>query len=452
MSNKIQLKHGLDIPISGMADKVTKKVMIPGTVVIKPSDFRGLKARLLVKEGDTVLAGSPVLAAKENPDILFTSPVSGVVTEVVRGEKRKLLEVRVKADSQSKSVDFGAQKVETLDAEAVKALLMKSGLWACLIQRPYGVVADPQTAPKGIFVSAFATAPLAADVEFALKGQEHAIQAAVTALGKIAPVHMSFNSKVKSAFERIQGINAHYFEGPHPAGNVGVQIHHISPIQKGQTAWTVTMHELAAIGKLLLTGKVDLSRKVAVCGPMAIEPCYIEAVPGIRMDELKAFYGTTGEQVRFVSGDCLSGENVTINGATGFHANQITLLKEGNEYEAFGWANPFRFKLFSSSHTYFHWLFKWLCPEKKYDLDTNLHGGERAFVVSDVYGKVLPMNLFPVYLVKACLAGEIEKMEKFGIYEVLEEDFALCEYVCPSKIDIQSIISSGIDLMIKEMA
>ena len=209
---------------------------------------------------------------------------------------------------------------------------------------------------------------------------------------------------------------------------------------------------LAAIGKLFNSGRYDVSRKVAITGPMALETAYVKTVPGMPMSAIQSFYGNDAEEIRFVSGDALSGANVGAEGYLRFQDNQVTLLKEGNEYEAFGWANPLRFKQFSSSHTYFHWLLKLLCPKKEYALDTNLHGGERAFVVSDVYGKVLPMSIFPVYLVKACLAGDIDKMEKFGIYEVLEEDLALCEYVCPSKIDIQAIIAKGIDTMIKEMA
>jgi len=450
MSNNIQLKKGLNVPISGAADQVTKKVIVPDVVAIKPTDFRALKAKLAVKEGDRVLAGSPILVNKECTDIVITSPVSGVVAEVVRGEKRKLLEVRIKADRAVEYVDFGKQDVEKLDAEALKALLMKSGLWACIIERPYGVIANPNATPKAIFVSAFSTAPLAADVEFALKGEFANLQAAVNALGKIAPVHMSFASE-KSAFYGLENVDKHVFVGKHPAGNVGIQIHHVSPIRKGQTVWTVTMHELAAIGRLLNTGKCDLSRKIAVCGPNAIQPCYVQAVPGLSVAEIKEFYGTSASESRFISGDCLSGKSIGAEGFLSFHDNQITILREGNDYEMFGWAKPFRFNQFSSSHTYFHWMFSWLCP-KKYDLDTNLHGGERAFVVSDVYGKVLPMNLFPVYLTKACIAKDIDKMEKYGIYEILEEDLALCEYVCPSKINIQQHIAEGINLMIQEMA
>lgn len=453
MSNNINLRKGLNVPLSGAAAQTVKKTLKPGVVAIRPTEFRNLTPKLMVKEGDKVLAGSPVLADKMSQDILFTSPVSGVVKEVVRGEKRKLLAVLIQADDVQEYVDFGVRNVEELDAEAVKAALLQSGLWPALIQRPYGVIANPGVAPKAIYVSAFATAPLAADVEFALKGEFENIQTAVKALAKLTEggVHMSFNGKVKSQFAGLEGIVAHSFTGKHPAGNVGVQINNIKPICKGDVVWTVSMHMLAAIGKLFNTGRYDVSRKVAVAGPMAINPCYIQTVPGICMGELQEFYGNVADCTRFVSGDALSGANVGENGSLRFHDNLITLLPEGDDYEAFGWAKPFRFNQFSSSHTYFHWLLKFLTPAE-YALDTNLHGGERAFVVSDVYGKVLPMSIFPVYLAKACLAGDIDKMEKFGIYEVLEEDLALCEYVDPSKIDIQAIIAKGIDTMIKEMA
>jgi len=448
MSNTIQLKKGLNIPISGEAAQVTKKVIVPDVVSVKPSDFRVLVPRLLVREGDKFLAGSPVLEDKLSQGTLFTSPVSGTVTEVVRGEKRKLLEVRIKADKETEYVDFGAQDVKKLSAEQIQEALLKSGLWAAIIQRPYGIIAKPQSKPKAVFVSAFTTAPLAPEVDFALKGEENNIQTAVEALAKLTGVniHVSFCSE-NSPLASLKGIVPHFFQGKHPAGNVGVQIHNICPIQKGETIWTVSPVMLAAIGKFFNTGKYDVARKVAVCGPAAINPCFIETVPGVLVSEMNEFY-SDAENLRFISGDVLSGANVGANGSLGFYDNQITILKEGNEYEMFGWAKPVRSSQFSASRTYFSWL----TPNKKYDMDTNLHGGPRAFVVSDAYGKVLPMNIFPVFLAKACIAGDIDKMEKYGIYEVIEEDLALCEYVCPSKIDIQAILSDGIDLMLKEMA
>ena len=450
MSNNIYLKKGLDLPIKGAAAQQTKKVIVPDIVAVKPTDFRGLVPRLLVREGDKVLAGTPVLADKMSQNILFASPVSGTVVEIVRGEKRKLLEVRIKADSQQEYVDFGTKAVSGMTAEQIKEAIMAAGLWPAIQQRPYGIIANPEVKPKAIFVSAFSTAPLAADAEYVLRDEFNNIQTAINALNKLTDggVHLSFNATNYSGtpFHRLDNVIQHTFEGKHPAGNVGVQIHHISPIRKGETVWTVSLLMLAAIGRLLNTGKYDLRRKVAVTGPMAIEPAYVEALPGTSIKSLVDFYDPSLD-LRYISGDVLTGTNVGKGGFIGFFDNQVTILEEGDKYELLGWAKPFRPKLFSTSRTYFSWL----TPNKKYDMDTNLHGGPRAFVVNDVYGKVLPMELYPVYLLKACLANDIDKMEKYGIYEVLEEDLALCEYVCPSKINIQQIITEGIALMMKEM-
>ena len=450
MSNNIYLKKGLDLPISGAAAQHTRRVIVPDTVAVKPTDFRGLVPKLLVREGDKVLAGTPVLADKMSQNILFASPVSGTVEAVVRGEKRKLLEVRIKADAQQEFVDFGVKNPAELTAEQIKEALLASGLWPSLVQRPYGIIAKPEVKPKAIFVSAFSTAPLAADMEFILRDEFNNIQTAINALNKLTDggVHLSLNAANYSGtpFHRLENVIQHTFEGKHPAGNVGVQIHHISPIRKGEVVWTVSMLMLAAIGKLFNTGKYDVRRKIAVTGSMAIKPAYVDGYPGIAIKDLKDFFDPSLD-LRYISGDVLTGTNVGKDGFLGFYDNQVSILEEGDKYEMFGWAKPFRPALFSSSRTYFSWL----TPNKKYDMDTNLHGGPRAFVVNDVYGKVLPMDLYPVYLLKACLANNIDDMEKYGIYEVLEEDFALCEYVCPSKIDIQQIITDGIALMLKEM-
>ena len=446
MSNNIVLKKGLNIPISGEAALEAMRTIAPDVVAVKPTDFKGFSPRLMVKEGDKVLAGSPVLADKQNPDILLTSPVSGNVQEIVRGEKRKLLAVLIKAEG-SEAVDFGAKDPKALKAEDVRESLLKSGLWPSIIQMPYGVIADPALTPKAIFVSAFSTAPLAADSEFAFKEDLGAIQAGVTAVSKIAKVHVCVNSE-SSAFASLKDATLHTVVAKkHPAGNVGVQISHISPIKKGETVWTLSLLSLAAIGKLFLSGKLDLCRKVAVTGPAALKTGYVVALPGTPMSALDGCFDSSVE-TRFISGDVLSGENVGKDGYLGFFDNQVTMVKEGRERELLGWANPLRFNQFSSSMAYFSWLL----PKKKYNMDTNTHGGVRAFVCSDVYGKVLPMDIFPVYLIKACLAGDIDKMEQFGIYEVLPEDLALCEFVDPSKNDIQAMIQSGIDLMLKEMA
>ena len=453
MSNNIKLRRGLDLPIAGAAAQKVEKGNAADIIALKPTDFKGFAPRLLVREGDKVLAGSPVMADKQSADILLTAPVSGMVAEIVRGEKRKLLEVRIKADETCEYLDFGAHNAVKMSAAEIKDLLCKSGLWAGLIQRPYGILANPAAEPKAIFVSAFSTAPLAADTEFTLRDELQNIQAGVDALGKLTKggVHFSINADTSSSspFHKVEHVIMHEISGKHPAGNVGIQIANIAPIQKGETVWTVSLLLLSAIGRLMNTGKVDLRRKVAVTGPVAKDPCYVEALPGTPMKAFAAHYDNAAGDIRFISGDVLSGENVGENGSLGFFDDQVTLLHEGTEREILGWAKPFRFNQFSATRTYFSWL----CPKKKYNMDTNVHGGPRAFVVSDLYNKVLPIDgFFPVYLIKACLAGDIDNMEKFGIYEVLPEDLALCEFIDPSKNDIQAILQSGIDLMIKEMA
>ena len=450
MSEIIVLKRGLDVPVKGSADLRVSKSMTPATVAVRPDGSKGLLPRLLVKEGDRVLCGSPVIADKKNPEILLTAPVSGTVREIVRGEKRKLLAVLIEADEKQEFVEFGAKDPAALSAEEVKTALLQSGLWPVLVQRPYGILADPAVAPKGIFVSAFNSAPLAADTEFTLGSQVAFIQKGVDALAKIAPVHVSLDACVKdSAFARLTGCTLHRFKGKHPAGNVGVQISHISPICKGETVWTLPLFGLAAIGKLFATGRYNVRRLVAVTGPAAIEPSYVETVPGTPIKDFAPFYGNTAELDRFVSGDVLSGSNVGENGQLGWKDDQITIIHEGTEKELLGWIRPLRWKQYSHDHSYFSWLTPW----RKYEMSTNLHGGPRPFLMNDgYYAKVLPMDIYPVFLAKACLAGDIDKMEKFGIYEVLPEDLATCEFIDPSKVYIQDIIAKGIDLMLKEMA
>ena len=441
MSNNLALKKGLNVPVKGAAAPVVIKTVSPDVVAVKPTDFFGLVPRLLVKEGDAVQAGSPVMADKMHPEILFTSPVSGTVQEVVRGAKRKLLAVLIKADAKQEYVDFGKQAPQ--NADEVKELLLKTGLWGSLVQRPYGVMASLDATPKSIFISTFNTAPLAADNDYVLGDALADLQAGVTALAKVAPVHVSLH-KGETAFGKLKDAQIHVVSGPHPAGNVGVQISHIDPIKKGDIVWTVSPLLLAAFGHVINTGKLDLTRKVAVTGPAAEKLGYVVCLPGTPVKAIT----DVNENVRVVGGDVLTGESLGADGYLGFFQNQLTLLKEGYEREWFGWAKPFRPKVHSSSWCYFSWL----TPKKEYDMNTNLHGGPRAFVETKCFEDVTPMDIFPIYLIKACLAGDIEKMEKFGIYEVLPEDLALCVYVDPSKNEIQAYIQQGIELMIKEMA
>jgi Na+-transporting NADH:ubiquinone oxidoreductase subunit A len=451
MSEQIRLKKGLDIPVAGAASQTIAKTVSADIYAIKPTDFRALVPKMVVKEGDRVLAGDPLFVDKNRPQVSFCSPVSGTVEAVVRGEKRKLLEVRVKADGKMEYRRKKAVVPASLTKEKAAARMLEMGLWPMVIQRPYGIIANPDDSPKSIFISAMDTAPLAPDYDFVLQNRFDDVQTGIDILGKFTKggVHFSMNYYTcpSSEFKKLRGVIFHEFEGKHPAGNVGVQINHISPINKGDIVWTVDLLSVAMIGKAFNDGIYDATRLVAVTGPAAKNPAYVNAIQGAPMSAFADFYDNA-DNVRLVSGDILTGNNVGADGFLGFFDNQVTILKEGDYYETFGWCKPFRTKKFSLSRTYWSWL----CRKKKYDMDTNTNGGARPFVVSDVYGKVLPMDIYPVYLAKACLAKDIEKMENLGIYEVLPEDFALCEFVCPSKTNIQQIISDGIDLMLKEMA
>ena len=451
MSNYIHLRKGLDIPIEGKAEARISKTIVPDIVAVKPTDFRGVTPKLLVKEGDTVKAGTALFKDKLRPEILFVSPCSGTVEAIVRGEKRKLLEIRVKADKETEYENFPVLEANASREQIVEHLL-KGGMWPVLKQRPYGTIPNINDVPRDIFISAFNSAPLAADLSFVLKDEIDNIQAGIDVLSKLTSgkIHVSLNADEEAAtpFRNLKGVVFHTFKGMHPAGNAGVQIHHIAPVRKGETVWTVDMHLLAVLGNFVKTGICKMEKTVAVTGPRALNASYVRMPFGSCVSGLSEMFDKSNGHIRVISGNVLTGEKIAENGFLGFFDNQITVLEEGDKYEMLGWAKVVRPKKFSFSHSYFSWM----CPKKRYDMDTNINGGVRAFVVSDVYSKVLPMDLYPVYLIKACLAQDIDKMEKFGIYEVIEEDLALCEYVCPSKIEIQEILSGGINLMLKEMA
>lgn len=462
MVDYIKLKKGLNIPINGVPQPVIKKSVVSEEVAVKPTDFKGITPKLLVKEGDAVKAGTAVFADKSNPEILFASPVSGTVSGIIRGEKRKLLEIRIKSDKEMEYVKYDFPKTEVITKNEIISALKQSGLWVCLKQRPYGIIPKPEVEPKAIFVSGFNSAPLAPDYDYCLRSEFDNIQIGINVLSKLTKggVHLGLNAfnHASTPFHKLNNVSTNLFDGPHPAGNVGVQIHHISPINKGETVWTIDLMHLAAIGKLFDKGIYDMGRMVAITGPRATFPCYVHGIAGMAMKDIEEFASKEPDRnqsyqegcpVRFISGNVLTGTSVGKDGYLGFFDNQVTLITEGDYYESFGWAKIFRPKKFSLSKTYFSYLDS---RRKQYNMDSNLNGGQRAFVVNGYYEKVLPMDIYPVYLLKAILAGDIDKMEKLGIYEVIEEDLALCEYICPSKIEVQDIISKGIDLMLKEMA
>ncbi len=449
MSETIKLKKGFDINLEGKAEKKIAELPLPETFAIKPTDFVGIvQTKLNVKEGDTVKAGSPLMHDKAFEDILYTSPVSGEVAEVVRGPKRKILEIRILADKEisfEKFTQYSESDIAGISKEDAVAQMSKSGVWPNVLQRPFGTVANPKDTPKAVFISAFDTHPLAPDMGFILSGQERYFQAGIDILSKFASVHVNIDGTGDNAdmFKNAKNATVNNFSGPHPAGNVGVQIHHLSPINKGEVAWTVHPYGVAQIGKVFLEGKYDASKIVALAGSEVKAPQYFKTYTGGAINKLVD--GTVNEgHLRFISGNVLTGEHINSNGYLGFYHNQLSVIPEGDYYEMFGWILPTTNKL--SFHRAFG-LLSFLNPNKEYKLDTNTRGQERAFVQTGTFEKVTPMDILPTYLLKAIMAEDYDEIEGLGIYEVIEEDLALCEFVDVSKHDVQAILREGLTLI-----
>jgi Na+-transporting NADH:ubiquinone oxidoreductase subunit A len=449
MSKQIKLRKGLDIRMKGKADNILIPEERPGKYGLKPVDFPGLVPKMSVRPGDKVKAGSPLFYDKQRPAVIFTSPVSGVVQEVVRGEKRKILEVVVEAEGDLYE-DFGKADPEALDREAVKEKILAAGLWPAIRQRPYNIVANPEDSPKSIFVSGFDSAPLAADYDFIIEQlPEEDYSTGLKVLKSLTDgkVHLGLSSKtVSETLKKSSGVEIHYFSGPHPAGNVGVQIHHIDPVNKGEAVWYVNLQDVVTLGRLFNKGEYRPERIIAVAGAEVNKPRYHRTRTGAEISTIIKD-NIAGDNVRYISGNVLTGTAVKPVGFLGFYDSTLTVITEGNYYEFFGWIMPGLNK-FSFSRTFLTWLM----PGRKYSLDTNMHGGDRAFVVTGYYEKVLPMDIYPMHLLKAILAEDIDRMEQLGIYEVAAEDFALCEFICPSKVEVQSIIRKGLDMMVREMS
>ena len=450
MSKIIKLRKGLDINLQGQAAEVTVDTPLAGEYAVSPLDFENVTPKLLVKVGDKVKAGTPLFFDKNNTRVLYCSPVSGTVSAVNRGEKRKILNVTVAADKEQVSEEFAVLDLKKASREDVIETLLKSGLWTTILQRPYGIVANPADQPKAVFVSAFDSAPLAPNMNYVLKGEQQNLQKGMEVLAKLAGgnVNLSVRAKAEGEMPALKNVTLHTFEGKHPVGNVGVQIHNIDPISKGEIVWTVNIQDVAAIGRLFATGKVDLHKVVALTGSEVEKPQYYRIISGAPIASIVAGQikkQAEGDSVRIISGNVLTGKKVAEDGFITATASQITIIPEGNKYEMFGWIAP-RTHKFSVSRSYFSWL----CPKKQYKLDTNLNGGVRAFVVTGLFEEYLPMDIYPMYLFKAIMANDIDKMENLGIYEIVEEDVALCEFVDPSKTEIQQLVRDGINLMIKE--
>ncbi len=449
MSEVIKIKKGLNINLKGKAEKVFIKTDPAKSFAVKPTDFQGLTPKLSVNIGDLVKVGSPLFYDKNNTDILFTSPVSGKVTEINRGERRKILEVVVESDQKQDSIEFTKDDPLNLDRGEIIKNLLKSGLWPSIVQRPYAIIANPSDTPKSIFISAFDSAPLGVDHDFILQDSAKEFQAGINALSKLTDgkIHVGVNAAypVSPVISNTKNIQVTKYMGAHPAGNVGTHIHKLDPVNKGEVVWTVSPQQVVSIGRLFLTGKYNAAKIVALAGSEVLKPRYYKVINGINVSAMTE-ENLTGTNVRIVSGNVLTGTKINSDGYVGYYDSMVSVIPEGDIYEFFGWIKP-GFKKFSLSKTFFSWL----APNREYNINTNLHGGRRALMITGNFEKVFPMDIFPMQLIKAIVIEDIDLMEKLGVYEVVEEDFALCEFVDTSKTDIQAIVRKGLNLMIKEM-
>ena len=446
MANVIKLRKGLDINLQGKAEEKRIQLKSNGQYALVPDDFEGVVPKVVVKEGDKVKAGDALFVNKQYPEVKFASPVSGTVREIVRGERRKVLCVRVDADAQQEQVDFGKKDVSKMDGKAVVDALLEAGIFGYINQLPYAISTNPSQTPKAVFVSALRDMPLAGNFEFEVKGQEGDFQTGLTALSKIAKTYLGCG--VHSSFENCQNVEVNVFDGPCPAGNVGVQVNHLSPVNKGEVVWTVEPTVVLFIGRLFNTGKVDLRRTVALCGSEIKAPAYVDMLVGEELATLLSNSYDADHHVRIINGNVLTGKPTTKDGFLGAHTSEITVIPEGDDVDEFaGWIMP-RFNQFSVNRSYFSWLF----GKKKYALDARVKGGERHMIMSGEYDKVLPMDIYGEYLIKAIITGDIDRQEALGIYEVSPEDFALAEFVDSSKLELQRIVREGLNILRKENA
>ena len=448
MANFVKLHKGLDIRLQGKASDERLMLKSSGKYALVPDDFEGVTPKVLVKEGDTVRAGDALFVNKQYPEVKFASPVSGRVTAVERGERRKVLCVKVEADKEQAYVDFGRKDLSKLDGKAVVDALLEAGIFGYINQLPYAVSTNPSVLPKSIFVSALRDKPLACDFETEVKGQELDFQAGITALSKIAKVYLGIGPG--SALESMKDAEVTVFDGPCPAGNVGVQVNHLDPVNKGEVVWTIGDPTVVLfIGRLMNTGHVDLRRLVAFCGSEVKNPCFVEMIVGEELQTLLSNSYDADHHVRIINGNVLTGCQTSKDGYLGAHSSEITVIPEGDDAdELAGWIMP-RLKQFSVNRSYFSWL---QGRKREYALDARVKGGERHMIMSGEYDRVLPMDIYGEYLIKAIITGDIDKMEQLGIYEVSPEDFALAEFVDSSKLELQRIVREGLNNLRKENA
>lgn len=449
MSKDIRIKKGLNINLLGAAEQTTSKAVTSNVYAIQLSDFHGITPKMMVKQGAEVKAGEPLFYNKNLEDMLFVSPVSGELIEIERGDRRRILTLKILADKTQEATTAPVLDVENASKEEVKTSLLKGGCWPFIKQRPYDVIANPDTNPKSIFISGYSSGPLQADLDYVLQGKEKELQAAITGLSKLTPgkIHVSIGSSGNSPLASLKGIELHKVSGPHPAGLVGTQINRLDPINKGELVWTVTPQDLVIIGEFFLTGKFNAERLVALAGSSVKAPKYYTTKIGAEISTFLYASGVNEENFRVINGDVLTGAKSKPDGYLGFYNNTVTVIPEGNDYEFFGWNKPVFDKISATRAL----TFSWLQPNKKYDLNTNTNGEHRAFVVTGQYEEVFPMDIFPMQLLKACMVKDLDEMEQLGLYEVAPEDFSLTEFICISKQPHQKIIREGLDLLQQEI-
>ncbi len=449
MSKDIRIKKGFNINLVGAAEQTTSKAVLSNVYTINPLDFHGVSPKMLAKQGAEIKAGEPLFYDKNKEEVMFVAPVSGELVEVQRGPRRKILMLKILADKDQHHVENKILNIESSSAQDIKTHLLKSGCWPFIKQRPYDIIANPRVAPKAIFISGYATAPLAADLDYVLRGKENELQAAITALAKLTPgkVHVSVGKSSNSPLANLKGMELHKVSGPHPAGLVGTQINKIDPINKGEVVWTVSPQDLVIIGELLLTGKFNAERTIALVGSAVKAPRYYKTKIGTEIATFLYASGVNMKNFRVINGDVLTGKKSKQDGYLGYYNNTVTAIPEGDDYEFFGWNKPV-FNKISATRSL---TFSWLRPNKKYDLNTNTNGEHRAFVVTGMYEEVFPMDIYPLQLLKACMIKDLDEMEQLGLYEVAPEDFSLTEFVCISKQPHQQIIREGLDLLYKEI-
>lgn len=452
MGKTINLTRGHDIKLVGGAVKVIGQTPEISTFALKPADNHGIKPKLMVKEGAEVKAGTPLFYDKNNESAMFCSPVSGEVVEIVRGEKRKLLEIKVLADKEMSFEDIGTKTdISSLSSEAAVEGLLKSGAWPMIRMRPFAKAANPTDSPKAIFISGFDSAPMAPDYNFILEGKAEAFQAGLDVLQKLTSgkIHLNLQKGAKEcdAYAKASGVEKNYFSGPHPSGTVGVQIHHIDPIKKGDVVWYINPQDVITVGKVFTHGIFDPVRTIAVTGAELGSRKYYETRLGCCVEPFISGNLTPELEgkTRFISGSPLMGDAIASNGFLGFWDCQLSAVHNRDYPEFQGWIMP-SYKRPTTSKA-FPWSME---PDTQFVANTSTHGEERAFIVSGQYEKVLPMDIYPVFLLKAIMAQDIEKMEGLGIYEITEEEMALCEFACTSKVPVTEYVRFGLDLIEKE--